>query len=90
MGRNTGRSAVPGPVIAQLAAAAVARLAKRHPSIDYTVVHAVVYQAATELASTIADPEQLRRMLPLRANARLMALNGTPVPIASSRSALGR
>lgn len=68
MGRNTGRSAVPGHVVAQLVAAAVARLTKRHPAIDGTVRH----------------------MLPVRANARLVALHGTPVPITSVRSAHGR
>jgi hypothetical protein len=73
-------------VVARLVAAAAARLANQHPSIDDTVVYAVVYQAAVELVGTVADPERLRHMLPLRADARLMALTGAPVPITSTRA----
>ena len=90
MGHNSARSAVPGSVVAQLVAAVAARLANRHPSVDDTVVYEVVYQAAVELISTVADPEQLKRLLGRRADARLMALIGTPVPITSARSVLGR
>jgi hypothetical protein len=89
MGHNNGRSAVPGPVVTQLVADVVARLTNQHPSIEDSVVTAVVHQAAGELVSTVADPEQLRRQLPRRADARLMALTGAPVPITSTR-ALGR
>jgi hypothetical protein len=89
MGRNSGRSAVPGPLVAQLVAATSARLAKAHPSVEHTVVQAVVYEAAVELASTVADPERLGRMLPLRAHARIMALTGAPIPIRSARAAHG-
>jgi hypothetical protein len=85
MGHNSGRSAVPGPVVAPLVAATAARLADRHPGVEGTVVHAVVYQAAVELAGTTADPDRLGQLLQRRADARLMALTGAPVPISSAR-----
>lgn len=87
MGHNSGRSAVPGPMVARLVAATAARLVHRHPSIEDAVVHAVVYQAAVDLVSTIADSEQLRRLLQRRADARLRALTGAPVPITSTLKA---
>lgn len=85
MGNNSGRSAVPGPVVTRLVAIAAARLANRHPSVDEAVVYAVVYQAAGELVSTIVDPDQLRHMLSRRADARLMAQAGAPIPLTSAR-----
>jgi hypothetical protein len=89
MSHNSGRSAVPGSVVAPLVAAIVARLADRHPAVDGALVHAVVYQAAVDLVSTIADPERLGQLLHRRADARLRALTGAPVAITSARPAPG-
>jgi hypothetical protein len=85
MGHNSGRSAVPGPVVTRLVATAAARLAHRHPSVDEAAVYAVVYQAAGELVSTIGDADQLRHMLSRRAAARLMAQTGAPIPLTPAR-----
>ena len=90
VGHNSGRSAVPGSVVAPLVAATAARLADRYPAVDGTVVHGVVYQAAVELVSTTADPEQLAQQLQRRADARLRALTGAPVPLTSARAAPGQ
>lgn len=89
MPNNGGRSALPGQVVARLVAAVAAGLANQHPTVTVTDVHAVVYQAATELASTVADPERLRRLLTRRAHARLLAQSGVPVPITRGRRGAG-
>jgi hypothetical protein len=85
MGRNVERSAAPGAVVATLVPAVAARLANQHPSIESAVVNDVVYQAACELVGVVTVPEQLRCMLDRRANGRLAALAGAPMPITTAR-----
>lgn len=87
MSRNVGRFAVPSAVVATLVPAVAARLANQHPSIDSAVVDNVVYQAACELVGVVTVPEQLRCMLDRRANGRLAALAGAPMPITTAREA---
>lgn len=82
MNRNRGRSHVPGPVVEEVIAAVVARMTVRHPSVDEPVVRGVAYQAAIELVCTAVDRDQLRRQLERRVHARLLAVDGTLVPIA--------
>ena len=83
MRRNSGWPCVPARVVDDLVSAVTARLAVRHPSVGVPVVDSVVYQAAAELVSTIADPERLGRLLDRRADARLAAMTGSPVAITS-------
>jgi hypothetical protein len=64
-----------------LVSAATVRLTAGYPSVDESVVNAVVYQAASELVSTIADAEQLGQLLDRRAHARLTAMTGSPIAI---------
>lgn len=82
MSRNRGRSHVPGPVVEEVITAVVARMTVRHPSVDEAVVRGVAYQAAIELVCTVVDRDQLRRQLERRVHARLLAVDGTLVPIA--------
>lgn len=81
MAHNRGRAPVPEPVVEGLVSTTTARLVARHPSLGVAVVDAVVYQAATELVSTVADADKLRRLLDRRAHARLMAMTGTPIAV---------
>jgi hypothetical protein len=85
MGRNRSREPVCARVVGDLVSEAVARLAARHPSHGAAVVDLVVYQAATELVSTIADAAELARQLDRRAHARLLAMAGHPVAITRTR-----
>jgi hypothetical protein len=82
--RNRGRVAVPGHLVAHAVAAATARLARRHPSIEHDVVHSAVYQAAVELVSTVTDPDRLAPLLERRGHARLLAMTGAPLAISRS------
>jgi hypothetical protein len=82
MGRNRGREPMCRRVVGDLVSDVNARLAARHPSLGAAAVDLVVYQAAAELVSTVADPAQLARLLDRRAHARLLAMAGHPVAIA--------
>lgn len=87
MGRNRSRAPVRERIVGDLVSEVIARLAARHPSLGATMVDLVVYQAATELVSTIVDPTQLAQQLDRRAHARLLAMAGHPVAITRTRSA---
>ena len=89
MDHDNGRSAMPAPVIARLIAAAVAQLVRRHPGMEDAVVRGVVQHAAAELVGLVPDAERFRLLLVRRANARLLAQSGRPVPITSARASTG-
>lgn len=60
----------------------VGRLVEAHPGVGRAAVTTVVYQAAAELVVTVRDVGELTRMLACRADARLLAAAGAPVPLA--------
>jgi hypothetical protein len=84
MRKNKGWACVPGWAVADVVSGTASRMVTRHPGLDVSVVDTVVYQAAVELVSTVADAEQLSRMLLRRADARLAAMGGAPVAIGST------
>lgn len=78
---------MPGRVVDDLVSAVTGRLMTRHPSAGAAVVDAVVQQAAGELVSTIADVERFGRLLDRRADARLSAMTGAPIPVTRTGTA---
>jgi hypothetical protein len=87
MRRNSGWACLPGHVVDELVSTVTGRLAARHPSVGAAVVDAVVQQAAGELVSTVADVELFGRLLDRRADARLAAMTGAPIPVARRSAA---
>jgi hypothetical protein len=79
--RNRGRKRVPQRVVADIVSDTISRLTLRHPSFADTVVNAVVYEAVSELVTTVTEPDQLRQMSTRRAHARLTATSGRPMAI---------
>lgn len=69
-------------VVDGVLARVVGQLVALHPGVGRAVVAAVAYQAAIELVVTVGDAGELARMLTRRADARLLAAAGAPVPIA--------
>jgi hypothetical protein len=89
MDHDNGRPAVADPVIARLIAVSAAQLARRHPGMDAAAVRGVVNHAAVELVGLLPDTERFLLLLDRRADARLRAQSGHPVPITSARAGTG-
>lgn len=81
MTRNTSRRPITADQLTMIMDDAVRFLSDRLPDESRDDIARVVYEVTTELVSTVTDPERLSAMLRLRANARLLALGGNPVPI---------
>lgn len=81
MARNTGRRPIAPDQLITIMDDAVRALAVRLPEESRSDITRVVYEVATELVCTVTDPQRLSTMLRLRADARLRALAGDPVPI---------
>lgn len=74
--------------VLRVMAVSVEVLRVRLPEQDQETIERAVYDVATELVSTITDPDRLATMLRLRATARLSAATGDPVPIRSAEPPL--
>ena len=81
MARNTGPRPVTPDQIITIMTDATRDLAGRMPEYSRESVARVVYEVATELVSTVTDPQRLAVMLRRRSAARLRAQAGHPVPI---------
>lgn len=84
--RNHGRLAVPAHAVATVMSTVTERLARRHEHIEPAVVETAVLQAASELVTTVTDPDELALLIERRVHARLMAMSGMPVAISGARA----
>ncbi|WP_436497507.1 hypothetical protein [Actinokineospora sp. HUAS TT18] len=69
------------PVLPEMVAVTVRELAAHHADVPVSVIDSVVRQAAWELAGTPRPVAEFARLLDRRANARLLAMNGTFTPV---------
>jgi hypothetical protein len=81
MTRNVGPRSIAPDQLVDIMNDAIRVLSARMPDEPETDIARTVYEVATELVSTVTDPERLSSMLRLRTTARLQARAGNPVPI---------
>jgi hypothetical protein len=84
MRRNARTRAIAPETVLALMNAAIDAVCARLPGERRESVERVVYEVATELVSTVTDPDRLATMLRLRATARLTAATGHLTPIRST------
>lgn len=83
-GRNAGPRPIAPAEVLCIMASAIEVLSGRLPELCRESIERVVYEVATELVSTVTEPQRLATMLRLRATARLSAAAGHPLPIRST------
>jgi len=84
MRRNARTMALSPETVLAVMTAAIDGVCARLPDERRETVERVVYEVATELVSTVTDPDRLATMLRLRATARLTAATGHLMPIRST------